>query len=96
MDWNPDVSSHETVLWKRIIAEKQLRQQELHIIKRERQMLEGERRQLEPMLESINELKDYGITLEVLKQYLNMVEDKAVNECISYKAAAIGLLGGVN
>jgi hypothetical protein len=90
------------------MAEKKLRQQELHVIKREREMLEGERRQLaqqkdlqklveyEPMLESVKGLKDYGITLEVLKQYLNMVEDKAVNECTSPKAAAMKQLNDYN
>ena len=50
MDWNPDLS-HETVLWRRILAEKQLRQQELQVIKRERQMLEVERRQLAQLKE---------------------------------------------
>jgi len=81
------------------MAEKRLRQQELHVIKREREMLEGERRQLaqqkdlqklveyEPMLESVKELKDYGITLEVLKH---------VNECTSPKAAAMKQLNDYN
>ena len=34
------------------------------------------------MLESVKELKAYGITLEVLKSYINMIENKAVAECI--------------
>ena len=95
MDWNPD-DSLETIFWRRIMTEKQLRQQELHVIKREKEMLERERRQLEPMLGSIKGLKVYGITLEVLQKYITMVEDKAVAECIDPKTAAIGLLGGVN
>jgi len=45
MDCNPDLS-HETVLWNRIMEEKRIRKQDFHIIKRERQMLEGERRQI--------------------------------------------------
>jgi hypothetical protein len=44
-DCNPD-ESHETILWKRIMAEKKQRQEEYQIIQRERQMLEGERRQI--------------------------------------------------
>ncbi|HXP52548.1 MAG TPA: hypothetical protein VN922_21525, partial [Bacteroidia bacterium] len=45
MDSNPD-DSHETIFWRRIMTEKRLRQQEIHVIKREREMLEGERRQI--------------------------------------------------
>jgi hypothetical protein len=30
--------------------------------------------------QSVKELKAYGITLEVLKQYLNMVEEKVIAE----------------
>jgi hypothetical protein len=50
MDWDPN-DSHETVLWRRIMFEKQLRQQELHVIKREREMLEEEWRQLAQLKE---------------------------------------------
>jgi hypothetical protein len=68
-DCNPD-ESHETILWKRIMAEKKQRQEEYQIIQRERQKLV----EYEPMLKSVKELKAYGITLEALKSYSIIVE----------------------
>ena len=115
MDSNPD-DSHETIFWRRIMTEKRLRQQEIHVIKREREMLEGERRQIlehktnmeqqqkdlqtreqklvehEALIPSIRELQGYDITLEVLQQYITMVEEKSIIEHIAPRATAENLL----
>jgi len=86
-DCDPD-ESHETILWKRIMAEKDQHQREYRIIQR-RQLsrLQDRERELEiresklvEYEQSVKELKAYGITSEVLRQYLNMVEEKVIAE----------------